>query len=1132
MSAHQVWVFRAAAFAFACLLAQPIRAADRLAASTTGGYARLLFTLEPTAHVNALITGEVLTISFDRKVDLAPATIAQTLPGYIASGRVDPDGKTFRFALSQTVRVHTSASSGKIAVDLAPASYSGTPPDLPPPPPPPPRTIDLSKLAPVKVRSGSYQNFTRVVFDWPRNVPYTVFPGVGKLTVRFQAEVKMDFSAIQRQAPPWVKTAGWRIENEGTIVELETDADSGFHDFRDGTHVVVDVLAPKTDADAYKPPGDAKPTVTTLPKQAAGKQTDAVTKAQAEAIAATATKLNTPASVQTKPASGPPAKLVTAAKMSSQNPPPAAAPPSAVPPPAATATPPAENASSAPPDTQAADSKLIRNGAVLTFPGAGRRGSAVFVRGMTAWVVLQNAAPLDAAKLKSQLGDFPAAVDAASSDNVSILRITLKQLEQIAATAEGSTLKVTISPQANSNAIAIGLARNQDDPTHSSLSTLLPGATKTVTLVDPVAGDELTVIPGAAGRATLSEHTFVDFVALHTASGMVLQPYVDDLSVTIDTARVTITRPGGLALTPPTMPMASSPEALMRGGDGPCFLDFANWKKVTGGSFLATERRLRATTARLKPADANHARLVLARFYLANGFDAEALGLVKMMQSIDPALQSDMQLQMIRAAAEYRMGRTRDAHNDIAGAQFDADRHAAIWRGLIDAALENWDSARANFERASTVLGRYQPDMQARARIADADAALGIGRLEIVDAELSRLPNQLEKPLMLDAELARARLYAAEKRRGESDRLFAAVEQGGDEHVAAEAIYYRVSAEQAAGTMTQANAINALERLRFRWRGDILELKTLRKLASFYFVQKRWRDGLQTLRIAAQNFPNDDLAGKAQDDMRAAFVDLFLKGKADTMPPVEALALFYDFIELTPIGPDGDEMIRRMADRLVAVDLLGPAADLLNYQVTKRLDGVARAQVATKLAMVQLMDHKPQAAIETLRSTRISTLPDDVNHQRLMMEARALAEEKQWDQALDLIAVDQSPDTVRLRADIYWQSGNWATAAQKAEEALGSSWSDPAPLSDEQRQEVMRTAVAYSLANDEVSLDRLREHFAAKMKVSRDANAFDVLTQRIDMHGVNFRDAAAKVASIDMLQTFMKELQSRRIASD
>ena len=33
--------------------------------------------------------------------------------------------------------------------------------------------------------------------------------------------------------------------------------------------------------------------------------------------------------------------------------------------------------------------------------------------------------------------------------------------------------------------------RNEDDATHASLSALLPGATKPITLYDPVAGDTL-----------------------------------------------------------------------------------------------------------------------------------------------------------------------------------------------------------------------------------------------------------------------------------------------------------------------------------------------------------------------------------------------------------------------------------------------------------------------------------------------------------------------------------------------------------------------------------------------------------------------------------------------------------------
>jgi hypothetical protein len=81
--------------------------------------------------------------------------------------------------------------------------------------------------------------------------------------------------------------------------------------------------------------------------------------------------------------------------------------------------------------------------------------------------------------------------------------------------------------------------------------------------------------------------------------------------------------------------------------------------------------------------------------------------------------------------------------------------------------------------------------------------------------------------------------------------------------------------------------------------------------------------------VANQSFQGEDAGRIAQDDMRGAFVNLFLKGGADKMKPVDALALFYDNLDLTPIGRMADEMIRRMSDRLVAVDLLGPAANLL-----------------------------------------------------------------------------------------------------------------------------------------------------------------------------------------------------------
>ena len=1089
----------------------PARAADSVSATSQNGYSRLSFDFSPEGHVTAADDGSVLTLSFDRKTTLNPNDVARMMGAAVASVRADPDGKTFRFALSQPFKLHQSQVGTHAVVDLAPAGFSGTMPDLVPPPPPAPKKIDMASLPTVALRAGSYANFTRLVFDWSKDIPYTVFPGAGKMTIKFEAAAKPDLSAIARFQPPWVKNASWHLEGENTVVEFDTDTDSGYHDFKDGTHIVLDILAPKTDTSAYAPPGTQKPQATAI-------KNAGVTKAQLAAITQTAKALQpAPAPQAAKPESK--TTAATAPPKSLTPPTPAAAKAAAMP--AAAAAP-------AGPPTQVTESQVTQTGVVLNFKGANNRPSAVFIRGLTAWIVLENAANLDAAALKKTLGGFADGIEASSSPGVSILRIALKAPASIAALDNGADLKVVIGAKNAYVPVSLGFARDNDDPRRAALTTFLPRADKSFVFTDPATGDLLTVIPGGSGYAMLEQRSYAEFAALPTASGLVISPYADDLVVSVAGTRVRISRPGGLSLTPPQVALGDTPQEMVQAASEPSFIDFPGWGRLTG-SFLATERRLSQDVARLPAAKANKARLVLARFYLANHFASEALGLINLMRAQDPSLEGDTQLSIMRAAADYMMGRYRDAHNDLAGGAFDFNPHAALWRGLTESALENWSAAHDELTMAGPVLKRYPDDWQARARLADAEAALGIGRLELADAALTHLPRDLSRTDSLEAKLIRARVQAMTGNYPKAVPLFAQVENGGDEKLAAQAIYYQIDSGLTAHAVKPEEGIDVLERLRFRWRGDTLEMKTLRRLAGLYFAANKYREGLKTLRVATQNFQGNGAARSAQDDMRAAFVNLFLKGGADKMPPVEQLALFYENVDLTPIGADGDEMIRRMADRLVAVDLLGPAATLLAYQVDKRLDGVAKAQVSTRLASIYLMDHKAQDAINVLHSSQITGLPDETLHERMILEARAFAALKQWDNALDLIAVDNADDTRRLRADIYWESGNWDVAGQKTEELLGSRFSDTGALSSGERAEVLRMAVAYSLANDEAGLDRMRKNFAPKMTGTPDANAFAVLSQSISMHGLAFRDAAAQIASVDTLQAFMKDF-SRKYA--
>ncbi|HEX4533363.1 MAG TPA: hypothetical protein VH000_03950, partial [Rhizomicrobium sp.] len=568
--------------------------------------------------------------------------VQQGLAAYIANGHADADRKAFRFALSQSVTLHTSISGSKLAIDLVPASYGATPPDLPPPPPPPPKAVDVSKLAPLAIRAGAYATFTRLVFDWPDNVAYAVFPGTGKLTIRFEALARPDFAALAHVAPPWVKQAGWRAEGHATIIDFDTDAASGYHDFRDGNHIVLDILAPKTDADAYNPPskGGAKP----KPTKFANAKPGVANSPQAQAIAATVAALKGPAP-DTDAAKPAPAPTDAKPKTDQATAPPKALPGVAQPQTTATAAAPAQPDATAaksaaaqtpaPTPVQAADAHAARNGATLMLANAANKSVAVFVRGATAWIVLDASQPFDPVKLKTQLGDFADTLDASSSAGASVLRIGLKHDEQIGAAAVGADLKITIAPHVAAQPMAIAFARNDDEPSSANLTTLLPGANHVLMLADPVAGDTLTVIPALSGRGTIETRSFIEFAELPSASGLVLTAFSDDLAVRAVDSRVAIARPGGLKLTPPVAVAASSPAALVNDGEGPSFLDLAAWRKADGG-FIATARKLQANIAKLKPDEANAARLTLARFYLGNEYAAEALGLIDLIQQSDP----------------------------------------------------------------------------------------------------------------------------------------------------------------------------------------------------------------------------------------------------------------------------------------------------------------------------------------------------------------------------------------------------------------------------------------------------------------------------------------------------------------
>ena len=1050
-------------------------ARDSVTVDTKAGYARILFAFEKQTPVEASIADGVLTIELARPVDATVAEITDRLGPYVSVGRRSDDGLTYRFALRHPLGLHVSTQGNRTAVDLVPPNFKGEPPDLPRPPPPPRKQApDLAKLPVVpgarqRVRELHASHFRL----GPSRFDTRKLPDRAGSEIRFDAMARLDFSMLKTRPAPWVKTAESRLDGEATIVDIEVDAESTFRSSKDGSKIVIDVLAPKTDASAVGVAHQRNSARCAGHRLAAARFPDDGRCHAGERHGKSHGK-------------------------------------------ASEAPRPQPNA------------ELARDGAVLRFPGARGGATAVFSRGDTLWIVLDDHPALEPASLLSPLAGLLLKADASQISGAAILRLVFRTPHLPSVAETENALTVTISTGNATPPSTIGLSR-QGAEGQMALSASVPGATRVLALDDVEAGDRILVVPARAGRGMLTPKRFVEFMALPSAAGLAVIPYADDIQATVREETVRFSRPQGLALSAGSGAASEPAVKVVESGEGAAFIDFAQWNRP-GSDVIETTKSLRAAVARLPESESGRARVQLARYLLANELAPEALGEINLIQSDDERLQSDTALQVMKGAAQFMMGRYREARLTLSAASLGSDPHAALWRGMAAAKLGDFGDARRDLLTSQAVLHLYPPLWQTRARLARAETGIAQGDLASAHDALDQLAPVLGPRETAEAGLMQAQLLGAQGHANEAIARLRGLENAEFPPVAVKAAFARVEAELNAKTLKPLDAIEPLEKLRFRWRGDDLELRILRKLGALYFAESRWREGLDVLRIASANFPGAELAREAQDDMRSAFNDLFLGGKTEAMPPVQALALFYDFVELTPIGREGDEMIRRLTERLVAIDLLAPAEELLDHQVYKRLDGVARSVVATQLAMIYLLDNKPKEALKTINDTRLTRLPDDINHRRRLLEARALAALKQFDGAVALLADDTSPEASRLRNDIYWESGNWSVAAAKNEEMLGNRATAGGPLTPEERAQVMRAAVAYSMAGDDAALQRLRTRFGTKMDDSPDAKAFAVVTGRTEQRGVAFQDLAKTIASVDTLQAFMADLKKQGAA--
>jgi len=96
----------------------------------------------------------------------------------------------------------------------------------------------------VEVRAGQHPGFTRVVFDWDRQVPYRARRVEGAVELRFAAAATPQLARLQRSPAPLLGGVSAATGAAETEISLAVGDGVTFRHFRLGNRVVVDLMRP------------------------------------------------------------------------------------------------------------------------------------------------------------------------------------------------------------------------------------------------------------------------------------------------------------------------------------------------------------------------------------------------------------------------------------------------------------------------------------------------------------------------------------------------------------------------------------------------------------------------------------------------------------------------------------------------------------------------------------------------------------------------------------------------------------------------------------------------------------------------------------------------------------------------
>lgn len=653
----------------------------------------------------------------------------------------------------------------------------------------------------------------------------------------------------------------------------------------------------------------------------------------------------------------------------------------------------------------------------------------------------------------------------------------------------------------------------------------LPGSSagKIVSIFDPDIGDIINIITtDETNLGMKNAYYYPDVEILPSYAGLVTVLNADDITMDIGNTGVSIRRiKKGLNISEDLESLKRRTRLSQSAEQEGNFFAKVN-AQLLSENFNTAKSSLLNDIASAKEKDKPKTEMLLTYYYLSKGLGSDALQLLQEQEEKKSPVVLSEEFHIAKGIANFLLKRYDAALEEFSYGDLVSSNEANFWRALISTAQKPKAEDNIILSSYNYLIKEYPNEIRRRIALAGIESAV----LAQDDLNLQNYIDIIRSSTNVTNKNALISYYTAKK----LDILGYPLNAIGEyrntanttsEKYSAYARYNILEIEKRTGSTKNKEAIAEYEKLRYAWQEKKFKEKVLDALATTYAEGKDYGRALSTLQTLKS------IVAPEQEDlvtqrMVKIFENIYINNQDSSSASLKSLALYNDYSWLAPLSKYYNNIIPKLADRLVAADLLDQAYEILAEQYTKsNLTPQEKAVVGTRMALINLFNESPGEALNILDQTEHEDLTPTIVAHRRLIRAKALSALGEPEAALELLRDDYSKNGLMMKSEIYWDNGQWAEAADTIKYLIEK----PQPgqkLSEEQTQLVLDWATALKKAGRETVIVRLKNTFEPFFKDTPYSSAFKVLTDSFESNKIDLKEIDKAINNIAAFSSFAK----------